>query len=278
MAHEIPQEVGNFAVLLNSGMSRRRALVLNLLTSLTAVIGGVVGYLRAGTGAGGAAVCAGGGRGQSSLCGGGGPDPGPAPARGPPLERHPGGVDRPRHRADCLRGTERPLTPHKGSALLKGSPSGPHFGRLCEWTNSPADSSRPSPTPSPWPSDAINSSWSPRTCSARCSTSRTAAPARCWSRPAPTWPSCARTSTRPSTSCRRCRARPATCTCRRTSIACSTSPTSSPSSARTTTSRASCSCSRRSKTGTRWPNYSRTPAPRRPPSRRPSKKCAAVKP
>jgi zinc and cadmium transporter len=44
MAHEIPQEVGIFAVLLNSGMSRRRALVLNLVTSLTAVIGGMVGY------------------------------------------------------------------------------------------------------------------------------------------------------------------------------------------------------------------------------------------
>jgi zinc and cadmium transporter len=44
MAHEIPQEVGNFAVLLHSGVSRRRALALNLLTSLTAVIGGVVGY------------------------------------------------------------------------------------------------------------------------------------------------------------------------------------------------------------------------------------------
>ena len=44
MAHEIPQEVGNFAVLLNSGMSRRRALLLNLLTSLTAVIGGIVGF------------------------------------------------------------------------------------------------------------------------------------------------------------------------------------------------------------------------------------------
>jgi zinc and cadmium transporter len=44
MAHEIPQEVGNFAVLLNSGVSRRRALFLNLMTSLTAVIGGVIGY------------------------------------------------------------------------------------------------------------------------------------------------------------------------------------------------------------------------------------------
>jgi zinc and cadmium transporter len=44
MAHEIPQEVGNFAVLLHSGASRRRALLLNLLSSLTAVVGGVVGY------------------------------------------------------------------------------------------------------------------------------------------------------------------------------------------------------------------------------------------
>ena len=44
MAHEIPQEVGNFAVLLHSGMSRGRALLLNMLTSLTAVIGGVVGF------------------------------------------------------------------------------------------------------------------------------------------------------------------------------------------------------------------------------------------
>ena len=49
MAHEIPQEVGNFAVLLHSGVSRRRALALNLLTSLTAVIGGVIGYFALGT-------------------------------------------------------------------------------------------------------------------------------------------------------------------------------------------------------------------------------------
>jgi zinc and cadmium transporter len=49
MAHEIPQEVGNFAVLLHSGVSRNRALALNLLTSLTAVIGGVVGYFALAT-------------------------------------------------------------------------------------------------------------------------------------------------------------------------------------------------------------------------------------
>lgn len=44
MAHEIPQEVGNFAVLLHSGVSRGRALGLNLIASLTAVLGGVAGY------------------------------------------------------------------------------------------------------------------------------------------------------------------------------------------------------------------------------------------
>lgn len=44
MAHEIPQEVGNFAVLLHSGMRRGRALILNLLTSLTSVIGGIIAY------------------------------------------------------------------------------------------------------------------------------------------------------------------------------------------------------------------------------------------
>lgn len=44
MAHEIPQEVGNFAVLLHSGMSRARALAWNVGTSLTAVAGGVAAY------------------------------------------------------------------------------------------------------------------------------------------------------------------------------------------------------------------------------------------
>ncbi len=48
MAHEIPQEVGNFAVLLHSGVSRRRALALNLLTSFTAVLGGVLGFFALG--------------------------------------------------------------------------------------------------------------------------------------------------------------------------------------------------------------------------------------
>jgi zinc and cadmium transporter len=43
-AHEIPQEVGDFAVLLHSGFSRRRAFLYNVLTSLTTVIGGMLSY------------------------------------------------------------------------------------------------------------------------------------------------------------------------------------------------------------------------------------------
>ncbi len=43
-AHEIPQEVGNFAVLLHSGFSRGRAFLYNVLSSATTVIGGVLAY------------------------------------------------------------------------------------------------------------------------------------------------------------------------------------------------------------------------------------------
>lgn len=44
IAHEIPQEVGDLAVLLKSGMSRARALWLNLLASITSVAGGLIAY------------------------------------------------------------------------------------------------------------------------------------------------------------------------------------------------------------------------------------------
>lgn len=44
MAHEIPQEVGNFAVLLQGGFSRAKALAWNVLSSLTAVAGGLLGW------------------------------------------------------------------------------------------------------------------------------------------------------------------------------------------------------------------------------------------
>lgn len=44
IAHEIPQEAGDFAILRASGMSTKRALLFNGLSSLTAVAGGVLGY------------------------------------------------------------------------------------------------------------------------------------------------------------------------------------------------------------------------------------------
>ena len=44
MAHEIPQEVGDFMVLVKAGYGRGRALLLNLAVSLTSVAGGIVGY------------------------------------------------------------------------------------------------------------------------------------------------------------------------------------------------------------------------------------------
>jgi len=47
-AHEIPQEVGDFAILLQSGYSRARSLVYNLLASLATVAGGVLGYFSLG--------------------------------------------------------------------------------------------------------------------------------------------------------------------------------------------------------------------------------------
>ena len=42
--HEIPQEVGDLAILLHGGMSRSRAMVLNILVSLTSVAGAVLAY------------------------------------------------------------------------------------------------------------------------------------------------------------------------------------------------------------------------------------------
>ena len=45
IAHEVPQEVGDFAILLDSGYGRMRALVLNGLSSATTLPGAVATYL-----------------------------------------------------------------------------------------------------------------------------------------------------------------------------------------------------------------------------------------
>jgi zinc and cadmium transporter len=44
VAHEIPQEVGDFLILLNSGYSKRAAFAFNLLSSAAMVLGGTAAY------------------------------------------------------------------------------------------------------------------------------------------------------------------------------------------------------------------------------------------
>ena len=44
IAHEVPQEAGDYIVLLNAGFTRAKALLFNALSGLAAVAGGVLGY------------------------------------------------------------------------------------------------------------------------------------------------------------------------------------------------------------------------------------------
>ncbi len=44
IAHEIPQEVGDFAILLHSGYTKLRAFQMNLISSFATLVGGVLGY------------------------------------------------------------------------------------------------------------------------------------------------------------------------------------------------------------------------------------------
>lgn len=44
IAHEIPQELGDFAVLVHGGMKKKKALIFNFLSQLTCVLGGIFGY------------------------------------------------------------------------------------------------------------------------------------------------------------------------------------------------------------------------------------------
>ena len=45
MLHEIPQELGDFAILVRAGLKPRRALFLNVLSALTALVGAVATLL-----------------------------------------------------------------------------------------------------------------------------------------------------------------------------------------------------------------------------------------
>ena len=42
--HEIPQEIGDFGVLIHAGFNKTKALILNFLVALTVVLGGIAGY------------------------------------------------------------------------------------------------------------------------------------------------------------------------------------------------------------------------------------------
>jgi zinc and cadmium transporter len=44
MTHELPQEVGDFGVLLKAGFSHQKALLLNFVTAVTAIVGAILGY------------------------------------------------------------------------------------------------------------------------------------------------------------------------------------------------------------------------------------------
>jgi zinc and cadmium transporter len=45
VAHEVPQEVGDFGILLDAGYPPRKALIWNALSSSTTLVGAAVGYL-----------------------------------------------------------------------------------------------------------------------------------------------------------------------------------------------------------------------------------------
>ncbi|MSQ81007.1 MAG: ZIP family metal transporter [Candidatus Methylopumilus sp.] len=44
IAHEIPQEVGNFLILLHSGYKKKEAFIFNLLASFSTILGGLLAY------------------------------------------------------------------------------------------------------------------------------------------------------------------------------------------------------------------------------------------
>lgn len=45
--HEIPQEIGDFGVLIYSGIEKKKALIMNFIVALTVILGGIMGYFLA---------------------------------------------------------------------------------------------------------------------------------------------------------------------------------------------------------------------------------------
>jgi len=46
--HEIPQEIGDFGILLHAGFSKSKALLFNFLSAVTAVLGGIIAIVASG--------------------------------------------------------------------------------------------------------------------------------------------------------------------------------------------------------------------------------------
>jgi zinc and cadmium transporter len=45
IAHEIPQEIGDFVILLHSGYAKAKAFAMNALSSLAMLVGALIGYV-----------------------------------------------------------------------------------------------------------------------------------------------------------------------------------------------------------------------------------------
>ena len=43
--HEIPHEIGDFSILVYGGFSKKKALLYNFISALTAILGAVTGYI-----------------------------------------------------------------------------------------------------------------------------------------------------------------------------------------------------------------------------------------
>lgn len=43
-AHEIPQEIADFTIIIHSGLNKMQALIVNLLSAIPAIIGGIIGF------------------------------------------------------------------------------------------------------------------------------------------------------------------------------------------------------------------------------------------
>ena len=69
IAHEIPQEAGDFLILLNSGLYSPASIVFNLLSSVATLIGGIVDLFHVARYESPHPIAAGAGCGQHDLCG-----------------------------------------------------------------------------------------------------------------------------------------------------------------------------------------------------------------